>query len=60
MVGALMLSDYFVLRGRVDPAAAAIFASATLKTLALSAVYFFVLVPVGVLAWRRPRAGRYL
>jgi hypothetical protein len=55
VVGALMLTDYFVLRRDVTAEALWIFRSTTVKTLALCAMYVMILVPVGALGMRRPR-----
>jgi hypothetical protein len=54
IVGAMMVSDYFVIRGQVLPEEQTVFASIVLKTLTLSALHLVLLVPVGVLAVRRP------
>jgi hypothetical protein len=51
----MMVSDYFVIRGQVLPEEQTVFASIVLKTLTLSALHLVLLVPVGVLAVRRPR-----
>lgn len=55
VVGALMISDYFVIRPQVQPGEQKVFASIVFKTLTLSALHFVLLVPVGVLSVRRPR-----
>lgn len=55
VIGAIMISDYFVLRGMVPPAEMKTFASVVLKTLTLSALHLVLLVPFGVLSVRRPR-----
>ncbi|HEX6211667.1 MAG TPA: hypothetical protein VF136_12875 [Methylomirabilota bacterium] len=57
VLGGLMLSDYFILRSSVNPEAVGVFRSGVFKTLALCAMYVFVLLPVGVAAWRRPRGS---
>lgn len=57
VVGGLMVTDYFVLRAGVNPEAAHLFRSMTLKTLSLCAMYVFLLVPIGVLGLRRPKSG---
>ena len=55
VVGGMVVSDYFVLRSVVEPASIALFRSAVFKTLALCTLYVLVLIPVGVLAMRRPQ-----
>lgn len=55
VVGAMMISDFFVLRGNIQPGEMRAFTSVVLKTLTLSALHLAVLVPVGVLSVRRPR-----
>lgn len=54
-IGAMMVTDYFVLRGNVQGPDQRIFASAVLKALTLSGLHLVVLVPVGVMGMRRPR-----
>ena len=55
VIGALILSDYFVVRGAVEPDKQKIFLSVVLKALTLSALHVLILVPVGVLGLRRPK-----
>lgn len=55
IMGAMVIADYFVLRGSVAPPDQKLFVSITLKALTLSALHLLVLVPVGVLSVRRPR-----
>jgi hypothetical protein len=55
IVGAMMISDFFVLRGSIQPGETRAFTSVVLKTLTLSALHLVLLVPVGVLSVRRPR-----
>jgi hypothetical protein len=54
-IGALLLSDYFVVRKTVAPEAQNVFLSIVLKGLTLAALHVVVLVPVGVLGLRRPK-----
>jgi hypothetical protein len=55
VIGALILSDYFVVRGAVEPDKQKVFLSVVLKALTLSALHVLILVPVGVLGLRRPK-----
>jgi hypothetical protein len=55
VIGAMMLSDYFVLREIVNPEAVGLFRSSVFKTLALSGLYVLLLLPVGVLGLRTPK-----
>ena len=55
VIGAMMISDYFVLRGAVVPEQQKGFAGMLLKTLTLSGLHLVLLVPIGVLGVRRPR-----
>jgi hypothetical protein len=56
VIGALVLTDYFVVRGTVqDPTGQKVFLSMALKALTLSALHVLILVPVGVLGLRRPK-----
>ena len=55
-VGGLMLTDFFVLRREVSPESIWIFRSTVAKTLALCAMYVFVLLPLGVLGLGRPKS----
>jgi hypothetical protein len=57
IAGALMLTDYFVLRRQVNAEVTDLFRSMTFKTLALCAMYVFILLPIGVLGLRRPSTG---
>lgn len=57
VVGALMVTDYFVLRGGINPESGQLFHSMVIKTLSLCAMYVFLLVPIGVLGLRRPKSG---
>lgn len=56
VIGAMMVGDYFVLRGMIQPAEAKTFASIVLKTLTLSGLHLVLLVPIGVLGVRGPRS----
>jgi hypothetical protein len=55
VIGAMMISDYFVIRGNIPPEDTKLFLSIVLKTLTLSALHLVLLIPVGVLSVRRPR-----
>jgi len=55
VIGAMMISDYFVIRGGIAPGEMSTFVSIVLKTLTLSLLHLLLLVPVGVLSVRRPR-----
>jgi purine-cytosine permease-like protein len=55
VIGALVLTDYFVVRGSVEPRGQRVFMSMALKALTLSALHVLILVPVGVLGLRRPK-----
>ncbi len=57
LVGALTIVDYLVLRPDITPEAQQVFRSTMLETLALSIMYMLVMVPVGVLGFRRPRGS---
>jgi hypothetical protein len=56
MIGSLMVTDYFILRASVAPEASMVFRSAVLKTIVLCGLYVFVLLPMGVLGLKRPKA----
>jgi len=55
VIGALVLTDFFVVRGSVDAEGQRVILSMALKGLTLSALHVLVLVPIGVLGLRRPK-----
>ncbi len=56
LAGALLISDYFVLRGQpLTPQAHAIFVSSMLKGTTLAGLHVLLLIPVGIMSVRRPR-----
>jgi hypothetical protein len=59
-LGLLLATDYFVLRGSIPPEGTTAFNTTTFKGIGLSALYFLVLVPLGVfgLRMRRPKRRR--
>lgn len=54
-LGALAVMEYLPLHRMAEGAGADMLRSSTVKTLTLSALYFLLLVPAGVLALRGPR-----
>jgi hypothetical protein len=56
VLGAIATSDYFILRPMMDASALPAATNVLLKTLTLSTLQVVLLIPVGVLGVRRPRA----
>jgi len=54
--GAIAISDYFILRPMMDAGGQRLATNILLKTLILSALQVMLLIPVGVMGVRRPRA----
>ena len=54
VIAPLMVTDYFVLRGQLQPDATLMFKTVVLKVLTLSALHVIILVPIGVFGLRRP------
>jgi hypothetical protein len=50
----LAVTDFFILRRSVEPAALAIFTSTTVKTVGMGVLHALLLVPLGVSGLRRP------
>ena len=47
-LGFLLIMDYLALRSTMEPTAAELFTTTTVKGMTLSGLYFFVLVPIGL------------
>lgn len=58
LLGALLVTDYFSLSQVLTPESRDLLRSTTLKGLLLSGLFFFLLVPTGLLGVLRPRARR--
>jgi hypothetical protein len=56
VLGAVAISDYFILRPMLEGEALRVGTNILLKTLTLSGLQVVLLIPVGVMGVRRPRA----